>query len=232
MKNHMTKTVRFGLLGLLLPALLPASAIISVDFTHFTREFHSDGSVVFNADAVQNNVGSGGAADTRNLTAPILGFNLPSFGSSAVIESGTFAVELTRIFQHGGRTADLYMFNPGVNPSALDPEAAHWSGPGIDERGDVTLLAESFATSGTALGMVTADLTGLQLQGFYDASGDPTQSTIWFRMNLDANVLPDIRRYEFDVAGAELTIIPEPRVYAALFGVFALAWVLYRRRLK
>lgn len=231
----MTKTIQVALATLLFPALLSATTLtLSVDFTAHPREnigSNTSGLTEYKTGST-NRVGGAGSSADRFVDNAVLGFNLPTFGSFSEIESAEFAVTLTGKAQQAGYNTDLYLFNSGVTPSALPAGDVMWNTDGEDVRVNVVRIMATFTDPNTANNSrPMASLTSAQLEGFYNENGTPTQTTIWFRMNLDKRTV-GTNRYEFNVSGAELTVIPEPRVYAALFGMFALGVVFYRRRFK
>ncbi|MFO7726497.1 MAG: hypothetical protein R6V45_13240, partial [Oceanipulchritudo sp.] len=162
-----------------------------------------------------NRVGGAGSATGRFVDNAILGFNLPTLGSSAEISGAEFYVTLTgtavvdATMPDRDFSTDLYLFNAGVTPSELAPGDVLWNTDGLDERGNVSLVMGAFATPGTEIGLrLMASLDAARLEDFYNEDGTPTQSTIWFRMNLD-NRSTITTRYEYALDGAELMILPD-----------------------
>ncbi len=98
--------------------------------------------------------------------------------------------------------------------------------------GNVALIDDAFTVASTPNGSLrTASITTAQLADFYNPDSTPTQTTIWFRMNMD-NRVTGVNRYEYDISNAKLTVVPEPRVYAALLGMLALGLVVAHRGTK
>lgn len=225
--------------SLFLPALLPAAIIVGVDFNHHVRDnigSNTSQEPAYGTGATNRVGGAFGAAADRVLDNAVIGFNLPTFQSFAVIEGAEFSVPLTGksnfITSDTSKKTDLYLFNTGVTPSSMDPADVLWNTDGEDTRGNVSLVLGSYLTFESDIGTrPIATLTAAQLESFYNSDGTPAQTTIWFRLNLDARET-GLARYEIQASDAELSIIPEPRVYAALFGVFALGLVLLNRRLR
>jgi len=84
------------------------------------------------------------------------------------------------------------------------------------------VVSPSFGNTDTAWATTIFDLSALSLTG--------TETEITFRAYVATTVLTGTQFHRTQLNSVELIGIPEPRVYAALFGLLALGFVAWRRR--
>lgn len=150
--------------------------------------------------------------------------------------------------------AQLLQFNAGAEAAAFGaaPAFSLQLAPDLDNGGrSYSIFVDVGSTdfSGFAAGANIVKNSGFGLSGIQIASGVTLSGSFTvsegildtFLAGVDFGATPYVYfTFRPDVAGAAggtvdlsgstLTAIPEPRVYAAIFGLAALAWVGYRRR--
>jgi hypothetical protein len=202
-----------------------------------------DGPTLGYSTSPSNLIGATGGGTSRSHRIPVFGFLLPDIGAGQAVIGANFSFTATDMRDHSSVTnpnLDFYALNT-VNPETTGTDFFRQDNtPGANElfvgtfsvtRKNTTGAQESIASPN---GDVSEGLTGpalTYLQSLYNPDGTPTQSEIFFRLNIDSNQgVAQLDRYVINVTSPALAIeaIPEPS--SILLGSLACMGGLLRRR--
>ena len=184
-------------------------------------------------------VGASGASGSREHYNQVKFFTLPTLGAGEIITGASLIYTVTAVRD------DTTDNNVTLHSYVMDTVNPTGTGTTFFEQ-DATPAADVYAVgayfynpSGTAEvdidpdAVVTNVVAGdalAYLLGLYSGS-TPSQSTVWFRFNIDSNQGTTLDRYRVQTGTAtlELTVIPEPASAATLLLGVALAAAIRRR---
>ena len=244
--NHKLTALTIGALALLVASSVSYAAIVNGTASSFgviQGEF-ADGvtpDAWLPTNSNTDRVGAGGSAQRINV--PVLGFTLPALPAGEQITSVNFGFTMAAAAINSG--ANFTAVISLMNYDLIDDFSGADYSSSVSSLGNGTLVAtfndtdiandsvESFALTGAALTL---------FQSFYDASGNPLQSEVWFRISHDAGAWNYATmgqdRYSFldDNTGnvtRSLTIatsaVPEPSTFALIMAGAGALLILRRR---
>ena len=131
-------------------------------------------------------VGAGGAGGNQRINEPVWGFTLPSIGAGSQIDAVDFGFTMASAAITSGAsfTAVISL----MNYNSIDDFSPADYTASVGSLGSGTLVATFNDTDIANDSVESFSLTGAALtlfQSLYDASGNPTQSDVWFRLSHD-----------------------------------------------
>ncbi|VGO12661.1 hypothetical protein PDESU_01214 [Pontiella desulfatans] len=194
------------------------------------------------SDGNADRVGAGGTSPNQVINVPVWGFALPTLAAGEQIDAVNFGFTMTGTPITSSATFDAVISLMNYD-QFTDFSTADYSGD-IGALGNGTLVATFNNTDLAANSVESFALTGAALtlfKSFYDASGNPLQSDVWFRISHDGpwpSPYPTNDRYNFADDGTgnvtrtldiTTSVIPEPGTLG-LVAAFGGGVLFIRRR--
>jgi hypothetical protein len=152
----------------------------------------------------------------------VIGFTLPTLAPGETIDAATFSITISSS-NNGGGTNNVSLFGlTTTNPDGTGTSLYSTSAAGA--------ISSTFTnTNATAGDTPTADVLTF-VNSFYTGGGVPSQTEIFFRLNVNTATFATVNRASFatDTAELSLNVVPEPS--AAMLGALGGLALLRRRR--